>query len=53
MLLVYEEEVDPALQAEREREPPVLLELHGSLREAGRLEGVQSLRSTTWHERWR
>ena len=46
MLLVYEEEVDPAEQAERERELPMLLELHASLREAGLLVGVQSLRST-------
>jgi hypothetical protein len=46
MLLVYEEEVDPAVQAERERELPMLLELHASLREAGLLVGVQSLRST-------
>jgi hypothetical protein len=35
MLLVYEEEVDPAEQAERERELPMLVELHASLREAG------------------
>jgi hypothetical protein len=46
MLLVYEEEVDPAEQAERERELPMLVELHASLREAGLLVGVQSLRST-------
>jgi hypothetical protein len=46
MLLVYEEEVDPAEQAERERELPMLVELHRSLREAGLLVGVQSLRST-------
>src|ERR687892_302659 len=45
MLLVYEEEVDPAVQAERERELPVFLELHRSLREAGLLVGVQRLRS--------
>ena len=46
MLLVYEEEVDPAEQAERGRELPMLVELHASLREAGLLVGVQSLRST-------
>ena len=46
MLLVYEEEVDPAAQAERERQLPMLLELHRSLREAGLLVRVQSLGST-------
>src|SRR5918996_2594277 len=46
MLLVYQEEVDPAEQAEREREMPMFVELHGSLREAGLLVGVQRLRST-------
>ena len=46
MLLVYEEEVDPAEQAERERVTPSLVELHASLREAGLLVGVQRLRST-------
>jgi hypothetical protein len=46
MLLVYEEEVGLAEQAERERELPMLVELHRSLREAGLLVGVQSLRST-------
>jgi hypothetical protein len=47
MLLVYEEEVDPAEQAEREKEAtPMLLELHRSLREAGLLMGVQRLHST-------
>jgi hypothetical protein len=45
MLLVYEEEVDPAVQAERERKLPVFVELHRSLREAGLLLGVQRLRS--------
>jgi hypothetical protein len=45
MLLVYEEEVDPAVQAERERELPVFVELHRSLREAGLLVGVQRLYS--------
>jgi hypothetical protein len=45
MLLVYEEEVDAAEQAERERELPVLMELHRSLREAGLLGTVQSLHS--------
>jgi hypothetical protein len=46
MLLVYEEEVDPAVQAERERQLPMFAELHRSLREAGLLVRVQSLRST-------
>ena len=45
MLLVYEEEVDPAVQAEREHVTPTLVELHASLREAGLLVGVQRLRS--------
>jgi hypothetical protein len=45
MLLVYEEEVDPAEQAEREKVTPTLVELHRSLREAGLLVGVQRLRS--------
>jgi hypothetical protein len=44
MLMVYEEEVDPALQAERERELPLFAEMHRSLREAGLLVGVQRLR---------
>ena len=44
MLLVYEEEVEPAVQAERERELPVFVELHRSLREAGLLVGVGRLR---------
>ena len=46
MMLVYEEEVDPAEQAEREKVTPALVELHRSLREAGLLVGVQRLRST-------
>jgi hypothetical protein len=46
MLLVYEEEVDEAAQAERERELPLFLELHRSLRDAGLLVGVKALRST-------
>jgi hypothetical protein len=46
MLLVYEEEVDPAAQAEREQVTPTLLELHASLREAGLLVGVQRLAPT-------
>jgi hypothetical protein len=46
MLLVYEEEVDPAEQAEREAGLPMFLELNRSLREAGLLVGVQRLRST-------
>src|SRR5919108_4009806 len=46
MLLVYEEEVDAAEQAEREQVTPTLLELHAGLREAGLLVGVQRLYST-------
>jgi len=46
MLLVYEEELDPAGQAEREKVTPTLVELHASLREAGLLVGVQRLRPT-------
>jgi hypothetical protein len=46
MLLVYEKEVDPAEQAEREKITPLLVELHASLREAGLLVGVQRLHST-------
>ena len=46
MLLVYEEKVDEAEQAEREQITPTLLALHASLREAGLLVGVQRLRST-------
>jgi hypothetical protein len=45
MLLVYQQEVEPAVQAEREREMPMFVELHRSLREAGLLVGVQRLRS--------
>jgi hypothetical protein len=45
MLLVYEEEVEPAVQAEREKVTPALVELHAALREAGLLVGVQRLRS--------
>src|SRR5215208_6193413 len=45
MLLVYEEEVEPAVQAERERKLPAFVELHRSLREAGLLLGVQRLHS--------
>ena len=46
MLLVYEEEVDPAGQAERDRSLPLFVELHRSLREAGLLVAVQALRPT-------
>jgi hypothetical protein len=46
MLLVYEEEVEPAAQAEREHQLPALVELHRSLRDAGLLGAVRSLRST-------
>ena len=45
MLLVYQEEVDPAEQAEREKVTPVLAELHKSLREAGLLVDVRRLYS--------
>ncbi len=45
MLLVYQEEVDAAEQAERERQMPMFVELHRSLREAGLLVGVQRLHS--------
>ena len=45
MLLVYEEQVDPAVQAEREKVTPALVELHRSLREAGLLVGVHRLHS--------
>jgi hypothetical protein len=44
MMLVYEEEVDPAVQAERERRLPLFTEFHRSLRDAGLLVGVQRLR---------
>jgi len=46
MLMVYEQEVEPAEQAERERTLPLFVELHRSLREAGLLVGVKALRST-------
>ena len=45
LLLVYEDELEPAEQAERERELPLMLELHASLREAGLLVGVKRLSS--------
>ena len=45
MFLVYEEEVDPAVQAEREKQLPMFVELHRSLREAGLLVGVRRLHS--------
>ena len=45
MLLVYEEEVDEAGQAERDAAVPMFLELHRSLREAGVLVNVKALRS--------
>ena len=38
MLLVYEEQVDEAGQAEREEKLPLFIELHRSLREAGLLQ---------------
>ena len=46
MLLVYEEEVERAEQAERETMLPALMELHRGLREAGLLMDVRALRST-------
>jgi hypothetical protein len=46
MLLVYEEEVDPAEQADREQITPMLVEMHATLREAGLLVGVQRLHPT-------
>lgn len=46
MLLVYEEEVDPVVQAEREKVTPALAEMHARLREAGLLVDVRRLRST-------
>src|SRR5215217_586230 len=46
MLLVYEEEVDAAAQAEREQITPTLAALHASLREAGLLDSVRRLHST-------
>jgi hypothetical protein len=46
MLLVYEQEVDPAEQAEREAVTSALVELHRGLREAGVLVGVQRLHPT-------
>jgi hypothetical protein len=46
MLMVYEEEVDSAEQAEREHVTPMLMELHASLREAGLLVDVHRLYST-------
>src|SRR5215213_2515778 len=45
MLLVYEEQVDEAGQAERERTLPLFVQLHRSLREAGLLKNVRALRS--------
>jgi hypothetical protein len=45
MLLVYEEEVDAAGQAQREEQLPLFIELHRSLREAGLLKNVRALRS--------
>jgi hypothetical protein len=46
MLLVYEEELEPEEQAEREQVTPLLLELHASLREAGLLGAVRRLHPT-------
>ena len=50
LLLVYEEEVEPAEQDER-KELPLMLELHDSLREAGLLVSVQRLHSTETRRR--
>jgi len=46
MLLVYEEEVEPEVQADRERITPALVELNASLRAAGLLDSVRRLHST-------
>ena len=46
MLLVYQEEVDAAEQAEREHVTPLLAELQAGLREAGVLVGVNRLHPT-------
>jgi hypothetical protein len=46
MLLVYQEEVAQAEQAERERVTPMLAELHAGLREAGVLHAVNRLHAT-------
>src|SRR6188472_2802996 len=46
MLMVYEEEAGPAEREERERELPLFVQLHRSLRAAGLLVGVKALRST-------
>ena len=45
MMLVYQEDAEPAEQADREAELPVFVEFFRSLREAGLLVGVQRLRS--------
>jgi hypothetical protein len=45
MLLVYQEEADPAEQAEREAKLPLFAEFFRNLREEGLLVGVQRLRS--------
>jgi hypothetical protein len=46
MLMVYEEEVEPEVQAEREQITPTLVQFHASLREAGLLGSVNRLHST-------
>jgi hypothetical protein len=46
MLMVYQEEVGAAEQAEREQVTPILVELHAGLREAGLLVDVHRLHST-------
>jgi hypothetical protein len=46
MLMVYEEEVDEATQAEHEQITSALVELNASLREAGLLVGVGRLHRT-------
>jgi hypothetical protein len=45
MMLVYQDEVDPAEQAEREAELPMFVEFFRNLREAGLLVGLQRLHS--------
>jgi hypothetical protein len=43
MLMVYEEEVDEAVQAEHEQITPLLVEMNAALRESGLLVGVGRL----------
>jgi hypothetical protein len=46
MLMVYEEEVDEAVQAEHEQITPLLVEMNAALRESGLLVGVGRLHGT-------